>query len=129
MSQRAYLGTRKGLFQFDVGDDGAWQLALAHFAGDPVSMLLHDSRDGALYAALNLGHFGAKLHRRDAGGAWQEIAVPAYPAKPEDSSDTIDWTLRQIWSLAAGGPDQPGVLWAGTLPGGLFRSNDRGDSW
>ena len=51
MGQRAYLGTRKGLFQFDVGDDGAWQLALAHFAGDPVSMLLHDGRDGTLYAA------------------------------------------------------------------------------
>ena len=31
--------------------------------------------------------------------------------------------------MAAGGADQPGVLWAGTLPGGLFRSNDRGDSW
>jgi hypothetical protein len=37
--------------------------------------------------------------------------------------------MKQIWSLAAGGPDQPGVLWAGTLPGGLFRSNDRGESW
>jgi hypothetical protein len=128
--QRAYLGTRKGLFQFDVDAAGAWQLALVQFAGDPVSMLLHDGRDGTLYAALNLGHFGAKLHRLDAGAsAWQEVAVPAYPAKPEDSSDTVDWTLRQIWSLAAGGADQPGVLWAGTLPGGLFRSSDRGGSW
>lgn len=130
MAQRAYLGTRKGLFQLDVDATGAWQLALVQFAGDPVSMLLHDGRDGALYAALNLGHFGAKLHRLDAGAsAWQEVAVPAYPAKPEGSSDTVDWTLRQIWSLAAGGADQPGVLWAGTLPGGLFRSSDRGDSW
>ena len=24
---------------------------------------------------------------------------------------------------------QPGVLWYGTIPGGLFRSGDRGDSW
>jgi hypothetical protein len=31
--------------------------------------------------------------------------------------------------MAAGGPDQPGVLWTGTLPGGLFRSGDRGDRW
>src|SRR3546814_10652058 len=23
----------------------------------------------------------------------------------------------------------PGVLWAGTIPGGLFRSEDRGESW
>ena len=34
-----------------------------------------------------------------------------------------------IWTLAAGGPDAPGELWAGTLPGGLFRSRDRGASW
>ena len=130
MVQRAYLGTRKGLFQCDLDDDGGSSLALVQFAGDPVSMLLHDSRDGAMYAALRLGHFGAKLHRREVdGGAWREIAMLAFPAKPADSGDAFDWTVRQIWALAAGGMDQPGVLWAGTLPGGLFRSNDRGDSW
>jgi hypothetical protein len=31
----------------------------------------------------------------------------------------------QIWSLASAN----GVVWAGTLPGGLFRSGDRGQSW
>lgn len=34
-AQRAYLGTRKGLLQFDVDAAGAWQLALVQFAGDP----------------------------------------------------------------------------------------------
>ncbi|MEC5158892.1 hypothetical protein ACFDR9_000544 [Janthinobacterium sp. CG_23.3] len=129
MTERAYLATRKGLFELAV-DTGHWRLAALSFLGDPVSMVLADPRDGALYAALNLGHFGAKLHRRDAGGdAWTEIATPAYPPKPDDSADTVEWKLRFIWSLAAGGADEPGVLWAGTLPGGLFRSADRGDSW
>jgi hypothetical protein len=129
MTERAYLATRKGLFELTI-DTGHWRLAALSFLGDPVSMVLADPRDGALYAALNLGHFGAKLHRRDAGaGAWTEIATPAYPPKPADSADPVDWTLRFIWSLAAGGADEPGVLWAGTLPGGLFRSADRGDSW
>ncbi|MDC8760876.1 WD40/YVTN/BNR-like repeat-containing protein [Janthinobacterium fluminis] len=129
MSECAYLGTRKGLFELSI-DPGHWHLKALHFLGDPVSMLLADRRDGALYTALNLGHFGAKLYRRDAGAAdWTEIAAPAYPPKPEDSADPFDWTLRMIWSLAAGGPDEPGVLWAGTLPGGLFRSADRGASW
>ena len=41
----------------------------------------------------------------------------------------IPWTLKLIWSLAGGGADEPGVLWCGTLPGGLFRSSDCGDSW
>ena len=129
MSDRAHIATRKGLFEIYRTHE-AWHLDRQHFLGDPVSMVLSDRRDGTLYAALNLGHFGAKLHRRDAGSdSWVEVAAPAFPTKPADSADPVEWTVKQIWSLAAGGPDQPGVLWAGTLPGGLFRSNDRGDSW
>jgi hypothetical protein len=129
MHARAYLSTRKGLFELQRGSAG-WEIGPSHFLGEPVSIALADRRDGALYAALNLGHFGVKLQRKDAGSAaWTEIAAPAYPRKPDDSSDKIDWKNKLIWSLEAGGADQPGVLWAGTLPGGLFRSGDRGASW
>lgn len=129
MTRRAYLSTRKGLFE--LAHDGAgWALSASHFLGEPLSFTLPDARDGSVYAALNLGHFGVKLHRKDAGSAaWTEIAAPAYPPKPDGSADPVDWTNKLIWALAPGGADQPGVLWAGTLPGGLFRSNDRGDSW
>jgi hypothetical protein len=34
-----------------------------------------------------------------------------------------------VWTLETGGADEPGVLWAGTIPGGLFRSADRGETW
>lgn len=129
MSERAYLSTRKGLFELDR-NGGQWRVGERHFLGEPVSIALHDARDGTLYAALNLGHFGVKLHRRDPGSAaWTEIAAPAYPLKPEDSEDKVEWKNKLIWSLEAGGADEPGVLWAGTLPGGLFKSHDRGDSW
>ncbi len=129
---RALIATRKGLFELEK-QDSAWRIGSSSFLGEPVSMVLHDRRDGSLYAALNLGHFGAKLHRRDEGSStWTEIAVPAYPPQPEvtdkDAKD-VDWKLIQIWSLEMGGSDEPGVLWAGTLPGGLFRSSDRGASW
>ncbi|WP_211474385.1 WD40/YVTN/BNR-like repeat-containing protein [Collimonas humicola] len=129
MSDRAWIATRKGLFEL-VRRAGKWDFAATAFLGEPVTMMLPDPRDGSLYAALNLGHFGVKLHRRDAGSEqWAEIAAPSYPIKPADSADPVDWTLRFIWSLACGGADEPGVLWAGTLPGGLFRSPDRGASW
>jgi photosystem II stability/assembly factor-like uncharacterized protein len=129
MPHQALISTRKGLFELEQ-DKGAWRIVNTSFLGDPVSMSLYDRRDGTLYAALNLGHFGVKFHRRDAGSStWTEIAAPAYPPQPEDRKDPFPWKLKMIWSLACGGPDQQGVLWAGTLPGGLFRSNDRGNSW
>ncbi len=129
MGDRILAATRKGLFTIARGARG-WQVAGAAFLGDNASMLLHDARDGALYAALEHGHFGAKLHRSDDGGAtWPEIATPAYPPKPEGDGDRNTWKLARVWSLEAGGADQPGRVWCGTVPGGLFVSNDRGATW
>lgn len=126
MDRRLLVATRKGLFQM-LRDDGAWRLETVSFLGDPVTAVLPDPRDGQLYAALNLGHFGVKLHRSADGGAtWQECAAPAYPSMP--GADTAPSTSL-VWELQSGGHDQPGTLWAGTIPGGLFRSTDSGDSW
>ncbi|HDR9159437.1 TPA: exo-alpha-sialidase [Burkholderia vietnamiensis] len=141
MNDRLLVATRKGLFVLHADGDGGWSLGEPHFIGEPVGMTLADPRDGTLYAALHLGHFGVKLHRRRADAdEWEECAVPVYPPQPADAgAGTTDaaapaaprapWTLQQIWSLEPGGADEPGVLWAGTIPGGLFRSDDGGDSW
>ena len=124
MSERMLVATRKGLFALGHGKDG-WQIAATAFLGSPVSNVLHDARDGAIYAALNLGHFGAKLHRSDDGGKnWKELAAPAFPAGTAgEPSVTLYWTLE------AGAASQPGRLWIGAIPAGLFRSDDRGESW
>jgi photosystem II stability/assembly factor-like uncharacterized protein len=53
-----------------------------------------------------------------------------YTPKPHPfTGKAIDWTLKLIWGLAPGGPNEPGVVWCGTMPGGLFKSEDGGDSW
>src|SRR5438270_859633 len=125
MAERLYVGTRKGLFEL-APDNGQWDIAATHFLGDPVSAVL--AQGDTVYAALDLGHFGAKLWRRDGADAWQELAAPAFPPKPEDAADDPHpWSLGKIWVIEAGG--LPGRLWAGTMPGGLFRSEDRGDNW
>jgi photosystem II stability/assembly factor-like uncharacterized protein len=127
MSERLLVATRKGLFMLQRGE--GWQITNTALMGDPVSMVLHDPRSDTLFAALNLGHFGVKLHRsRDGGTSWQEIAAPSYPPQPEGAEGPA-WSLVQIWCLETGGDDQPGLLWAGTMPGGLFRSEDHGESW
>ena len=124
MSDRMMVATRKGLLTFERAN-GGWKLGDAQFAGSPVVNVLRDPRDGAIYAALKLGHFGPKMHRSDDGGkTWKEIASPAFPADAAGSPSVF-----QIWSLETGGPDEPGRLWAGAIPAGLFRSDDRGESW
>jgi photosystem II stability/assembly factor-like uncharacterized protein len=128
------ISTRKGLF-VATRTAGAWAISHASFIGDRVTLAMVDPRDRAWYAALDHGHFGVKLHRsEDQGRTWTEIASPAYPPKPEGLDDKdgngkpIQWTNKGIWALAPA-LDRPGALWAGTAPGGLFRSDDRGATW
>ncbi len=128
MSDRAWLATRKGLIELQRRG-GRWAIAHTSFLGDPVSMLLPPTADGPhagrMLAALNLGHFGVKLHASDDGGRqWQELVAPVYPPQPEGATGPA-WKLGLVWSLAAA----HGTVWAGTLPGGLFRSADGGASW
>ena len=130
VSEDLLVATRKGLFLVDTAAPGEAPHCLG-FLGDPVTAVLHDPRDGTLYAALNLGHFGAKLHRSDDfGGTWTELPHPAFATGEGDApADGDAPSVSFTWTLEAGGKDQPGRLWAGTLPGALFRSDDRGESW
>lgn len=122
-----HIASRKGLFRFRK-EGKEWTAGKPAFFGQPVTAVLEDKRDGAIYAALNLGHFGRKLHRSDDKGmTWKELAAPAFA--PVETPSDKDPSVEMIWTLAAGGSDEPGVLWAGTIPGALFRSVDRGESW
>ncbi len=129
MTDRLLICSRKGLFIAER-KRGAWRLGEPAFLGEPVTMALSDRRDGVLYAALSHGHFGPKLHRSEDGGlTWAEIAMPALPTQPEGDNGKKAPSVSLIWSLEGGGADRPGSLWAGTIPGALFRSDDRGDTW
>lgn len=137
MSDTLLVGTRKGLAEVRRAADGTWSVQRLDFAGDPVTAVIRDPRDGAVYASFDHGHFGVKLHRRDHDdGPWTEIAAPTYPPKPEGFDDRepmgqtpTPWNTQLAWVLEPGHADDPGVVWCGTIPGGLFRSDDRGESW
>lgn len=149
MSKRLQVATRKGLFIIERKRSG-WSITNASFLGDNCTLVMHDPRpkkgarkkadgkaNGTLYAALNHGHFGVKLHRSSDGGtSWKPIGSPTYPPKPKNykpktpaQGTTYDWTLKLVWAFAHGGIEQPGLLWCGTLPGGLFKSEDYGETW
>ena len=136
MSDRLLVATRKGLF-FVRREHRGWTVADAAFLGDNVSLMLPDRRDGRLYAALDHGHFGVKLHSSaDGGKSWAELPAPAMAPRAPDEEPWIDSmgraipeSVQRVWALEAGGPDEPGVLWCGTIPGALFRSENHGESW
>jgi hypothetical protein len=128
------ISTRKGLFVAELAS-GAYRVTRGHFIGDNVTLAMVDPRDGGWYAALEHGHFGPKLHRSDdRGETWTEVATPAYPPKPEGLEEKdmfgrdLKWATALLWSLAPA-LDKDGAIWCGTIPGAMFRSEDRGASW
>ncbi|MCP8690159.1 WD40/YVTN/BNR-like repeat-containing protein [Marinobacterium sedimentorum] len=146
MSDIILLGTRKGTVIVDR-QNSAWQPRPILHAGIPVCYAACDPRDGTLWASLDHGHWGPKLSRsRDGGATWEDLAALKYPQgarhivqylptpdfdpqTPAGQPEYRDATLLKIWNIAFGAAGQPGRLYAGTIPGGLFVSDDGGDSW
>lgn len=131
-STPALICTRKGLFRLQAGE-----LEPLGFLGVQVSAAARDPRSGRLHVALDHGHFGCKLQRSDDDGAtWIETDAPAYP-QPADGDVHVDpvrgepvaWSTKLVWTIEPGHVDRLGELWCGTIPGGMFRSADGGDSW
>ena len=130
MTQPLWVATRKGLFQLRA--EHGLRIDTPSFPGDPVANVLDDARDGTVYAALTLGHFGAKLHRSaDRGTSWEEVAVPSYAGLPDitkpvgpggEAPAPEPPTLKMLWAICralwddparaqwfGGGYDWPGV--------------------
>ena len=123
-----FLSTRKGLLIGTRRTDG-WEIVGSHFDGIPVTYTYEDSRHGTWWACLDHGHWGVKLHRSfNQGATWEEVSAPAYPEGTEVKAG-LPATTKYIWSLQQGGEQYPQRLWLGTIPGGLFRSEDGGSSF
>ncbi|CAN5686485.1 exo-alpha-sialidase [soil metagenome] len=117
------VGTKRGLFIARSDDARAeWHIGEPALAGREVYHAIADPRDGSIWAATDHTVWGAHVHRSTDGGAtWDTLAAaPHY----EDERG-----LDAIWHLAAGPADQPGTLFAGIQPAGLFVTHDSGASW
>lgn len=120
------LGTRKGLVIYQLIND-KWTYQSLHFKGIPVSIAWVDERNQTLWACLDHGHWGCKMHRsKDRGKTWEEVAAPEYPEGTEMKAG-VPAATRYIWAINKGGNHQPQRLWVGTEPGGLFKSDDLGN--
>lgn len=127
-SNTVLLATRKGLIRLKK-KAGSWESDLFSFSGIALSYAFQNPHDGVIWAALDTDHWGPKLHRsKDKGKSWEDVELPSYPegaeAKPGKPA-----SLDYIWLITPGHDDDPKRLYLGTEPGGLFQSDDAGDSF
>ncbi len=146
MPDTILLGTRKGTV-IVKRKNSSWQPQPILHEGIPVCYAARDPRDGTLWSCLDHGHWGPKLSRsRDGGATWEDVLSLKYPEGarhiiqyiPTEDFDPLapvgepeykDSTVYKIWNIAFGSAEQSGRVYAGTIPGGLFVSDDGGDTW
>ncbi|PLW71998.1 exo-alpha-sialidase [Streptomyces sp. SCUT-3] len=122
------IGTRKGLFLGRRGRGaGGWELTGPHFPMQAVYSVGIDTRTSPprLLVGADSPHWGPSVFTSDdLGATWDEPARPAVRF-PEHTGTS----LERVWQLQPAGPEAPGVVYAGTEPGALFRSEDGGRSF
>ncbi len=142
MSHRILVGTRKGTFGVEK-KDGRWRARLMAHTGVGVNYVARDPNTGRLWALLGHGHWGAKLSCSDDDGeTWADATAQIkYPDGARyighnfdiDDETGFGWkselreaTVLKLWVIAFG---PTGRIYVGTIPGGLFTSEDGGESF
>ncbi|HEY2972242.1 MAG TPA: hypothetical protein VGJ48_06990 [Pyrinomonadaceae bacterium] len=141
-------GTMKGAFVLRSDKQRRqWDVGGPYFPGRAIYALAYDDRNGRqrLWAAVNSSYWGSYLSSsEDFGKTWTEPetygvkfpqsepapAAPMQDANPaSNATANADLSLKQIWQIALGHPDEPDTLYAGVEPAALFKSTDAGTTW
>jgi photosystem II stability/assembly factor-like uncharacterized protein len=78
-----------------------------------------------LLVAAESAHWGPTVYRSDdLGATWDDTQGGAIRFPAESGA-----ALVRVWQLLPGSAAQPGLVWAGTEPSALFRSDDDGDTF
>jgi hypothetical protein len=131
------VGTKRGLFLFESSPkrrdwkmrgpflDG-WQIyhAVIDVRGTPT---IHAAAVSNVLAATT-----ARAKLKD--GKFTAAKKPPVPPKPTEAIEKAyrEWGIAKdprVWHVEPGRKNEKGVLYAGTAPAGLFRTEDGGDTW
>ncbi|MYZ48741.1 WD40/YVTN/BNR-like repeat-containing protein [Propylenella binzhouense] len=122
MARKTYvlLGTTRGAF-IVAGDAGreAWAVRGPFCEAWPINHVKADPETGTIYAGGGNSWFGPAVWKSDdLGASWTHSSQGlAYEAGEEP--------VKSVWSLSP----RNGSVYAGVQPAGLFRSEDRGETW
>jgi photosystem II stability/assembly factor-like uncharacterized protein len=124
---RLLVGTRKAAFIYTSDEQRrSWTLSPPILPGWSTYHIAVDTRRDPprIYAAASHWAWGPSVARSDDGGKTWEQRSPglAFPAD-------MGLKMEAVWQITPGHTSQPGVVYAGTQPAGLFRSEDWGESW
>jgi photosystem II stability/assembly factor-like uncharacterized protein len=142
---KVLVGTRKGGFIYTSdGRRRTWDLSEPILPGWSFYHMAGDARSDPprLYAAANHWAWGRAVAKStDLGKTWDfrseglafppdlKGSEPLAPNVPGEWANTPPGRIANVWHVAPGHPSEPGVVYAGTQPAGLFRSEDWGHSW
>lgn len=121
------VGTTKGAFLLRSSRQRSrWEVGGPYFHGYGVCAMAYDNREGRHRIWTSTQSYWGTLLRSsdDFGKSWttpQEASL-RFPA------DT-GLSLKNIWQITLGRPDEPGVLYCGVEPAALFESRDEGQTW
>ena len=139
MAKRVILsvGTKRGLFLLESGTGRKrWKITGPLMKGWTVPYAVIDTRGAPrLHASASSYTFGATTLSADLKSQKLKPAKtpPTFPRLNPSAAKFvkqygIDATNR-IWNITPGPEKQKKVLYMGTAPAGLFRSEDRGQTW
>ncbi|HLF65052.1 MAG TPA: hypothetical protein VI603_14910 [Saprospiraceae bacterium] len=118
------VSTRKGLVIYSQ-TNGKWNYESLHFQGIPICLSYYNPLNEMLWAFQDHGHWGIKMSKsNDFGKTWQDVEAPKFPEGAE-VKDAQPASLSYVWAAQHVGD----TLWLGTVPGGLFKTEDNGETW
>jgi photosystem II stability/assembly factor-like uncharacterized protein len=121
------IGTRKGCWMATSDEKReTWELQGPEELGAEVHSVAVDTRgeQPRLFMASRSWHWGPQVLRSDDLGRTWERGATGSLAFPEDTGRS----LESVWAIAPS-PADPAVVWAGTEPSALFRSEDGGETF
>jgi photosystem II stability/assembly factor-like uncharacterized protein len=128
------VGTRKAGFIYSSDTTRRdWKVSEPIMPGWSIYHMAMDTRrdPARIYAAGAHWAWGPFVARSDdMGKTWDSRSTGlGFPQEGGAFEAVMNNKVGSVWQVTPGHPSEPGVVYAGTQPAGLFRSEDWGETW